>query len=238
MGGVLEALRPAGLALVACALGVGAFGGLGSPRRRREWQAICFLGALAIGWWITFATNEWVKTASQSHFRYFSVSILALVVAATVLLFSFARDAGRTAKALSAAVCAAIIVGLLWRPPVGWSRYGVVENVARYVDFAERNDVRFVVGDYRLTWPTVFELIRRGRPGFGLAWRGEGDRVAIVAAIEAELRNGRSTRAVCIAEPASDCIETAARMSGFEWVEVPQPCADESCLVIQVRRAN
>lgn len=236
--GMLEALRPAGLALVACVLGVGAFAGLGSPRPRREWQAICFLGALAVGWWVAFATNEWVKTANQSHFRYFSVAILALAVAACVLLFSFVRDAGRTAKAFVAAVCMAIAVGVLWRPPVSWSRYEVVENVALYVDFAERNDVRFVVGDYWLAWPTVFELIRRGRPGFGLAWRGEGNRAAIVAAIEAELRNGRLPRALCIAEPASDCIEAAARVSGFEWAEAPQPCADQSCLVIQVRRAN
>jgi len=238
LSGMLEALRPAGLAFVACALGIGAFAGLGSPRPRREWQAIGFLGALAVGWWIAFSMNEWVKTANQSHFRYFSVTILALAIAASMLLFSFVRGAGRTAKALFAAVCAAIIVGFLWRPPVGWSRYGVVENVATYVAFADRNDVRFVVGDYWLAWPTVFELVRRGKPGFGLAWRGEGNRAAIVAAIEAELRNGRLPRALCIAEPASDCIEAASRVSGFEWVEAPQPCADQSCLVIELRRAN
>jgi len=238
LSAMVEALRPAGLALVAGALGVGAFAGLGSPRPRREWQAVLFLGALAIGWWIAFATNEWVKTANQSHFRYFSVSILAIAIAAALLLFSFARDAERVMKTLFAAICATILVGLLWRAPVGWSRYEVVENVAAYVDFAERNDVSYIVGDYWLAWPATFELLRRGKPAFGLAWRGEGNRAAIVAAIEAALRNGRVPRALCIAEPASDCIDAAVRVSGFRWIATSEPCAADQCLVIQLQRAN
>jgi hypothetical protein len=238
LAAMLEALRPMGLALVAGALGVGVFAGLGSPRRAREWQAIFFLGALAVGWWIAFATNEWVKTANQSHFRYFSVTILALAIAASLLLFSFVRESHRATRALFGAICAAIVVGFLWRAPVAWSRYEVVGWVADHVDFAERNDVQFVVGDYWRSWPTVFELIRRGKPGFGLAWRGEGNRAAIVATIEAQLRNGKTPRALCIAEPASDCIDAAVRVSGFQWVEASQPCPAEHCLVIQVQRAN
>ncbi len=235
---MIDAMRPAGLALLASVLGVGVFAGLGSPRPRREWHAILYLTALAAGWWIAFATNDWVKTANQSHFRYFSVSILALATAASLLLFSFVRDAGRAARALFGAVCAAIIIGLLWRPPVGWLRYEVVRNVAEYVDFAERNDVMFMVGDYWLSWPTVFELIRRGKPALGLAWRGEGNRAAIVAAIEADLRNGKQPRALCIAEPATACIDAAGRISGFRWTEASEPCRASHCLVIQVQRAN
>lgn len=235
---MLEALRPAGLFVVAGALGVGLFAGLGSPRPRRERHAVLFLTALAVGWWIAFATNEWVKTANQSHFRYFSVSILALVIAASLLLFSFVRDAGRTAKALFGAVCTVIVVGLLWRPPVGWSRYEVVEDLAPYADFAERNEIAFVVGDYWRSWPIVFELIRRGKPGLGLAWRGEGNRAAIVAAIETDLQNGKLPRALCIVETATDCVDAAARISGFRWVEAPKPCPVGSCLVIQVQRMN
>lgn len=243
--GMSQALRPAGLALVACALGVGAFAGLGSPRRLREWQAICFLGALAVGWWVAFATNEWVKEANQSHYRYFSVTIFALVIAVSILLFSFLRDAGRLAKALSGGICAAIVLGLLWRPPVPWSRYDIVVEVADYVDFAERNDLRFVVGAYWLVWPTSSELVRRGRPGIGLAWRAEGNRAAIVAAIEDSLRQGKVPRALCILEPAADCINRAVEVSGFAWVEAPQVCPADRCLVIEVspavpapRRAN
>lgn len=231
---MLEALRPAGLALVGATLGIGIFAGLGSPRRRREWHAIFFLTALAVGWLVAFATNEWVKTANQSHFRYFAVSILAAVVAVSLVLFSFVREAGRVTKAVVGAVCAAIVVGLLWRAPVGWSRYEVVEAAADYVAFAERDDVAFVVGDYWRAWPVVFELIRRGRPGFGLAWRGEGNRAAIVAAIERDLRNGKKPRALCIGEPASDCVEAAARVSGFKWAMTSEPCPAEYCLVIEV----
>ncbi len=235
---MLDALRPAGLAVVACLLAVGLFTGLGSPRSRRERYAVLYLTALAVGWWIAFATNEWVKTANQSHFRYFSVSILALAIAASLLLFSFVRESGRAARTLFGAACAAAIIGLLWRPPVGWSRYEVVGNVADYVDFAERNDVTFIVGDYWLSWPTVFELVRRGKPALGLAWRGEGNRAAIVAAIETALRNGKPPRALCIAEPAGDCIEAAGRISGFPWVEAPESCPANQCLVIQVKQAN
>ena len=233
-----DAVQPAGLALVACALAVGFFAGLGSPRRGRERHAVLYLTALAVGWWLAFATNEWVKTANQSHFRYFSVSILALAIAASLLLFSFVRDASRTARTLFGTACAAIIIGLLWRAPVGWSRYLVVGWVAEYVDFAERNDVTFVVGDYWVSWPTVFELIRRGKPGLGLAWRGEGNRAAIVAAIETDLRNGKQPRALCLVEPAAACVDAALRISGFRWVEVLEPCPAGQCLVIQVQRAN
>jgi hypothetical protein len=243
--GMSEALRPAGLALVTCAVGVGAFAGLGSPRRPREWQAMCFLGALAVGWWVVFATNEWVKQANQSHYRYFSVTIFALAIAASIMLFSFVRDAGRLAKALSGAICVTIALGLLWRPPVPWSRYDIVVEVADYVDFAERNDLRFVVGAYWLVWPTASELVRRGRPGFGLAWRAEGNRAAIVTAIEDSLRQGKVPRALCILEPAADCIDRAVEISGFTWVETPQVCPADRCLVIEVspagaapRRAN
>jgi hypothetical protein len=238
IGAMLDALRPAGLVIVACALAVGVFAGLGSPRPRRERHVVLFLIALAVGWWIAFATNEWVKTANQSHFRYFSVSILALVIASSLLLFSFVRDGGRATRMLFGAVCAAVIVGLLWRPPVSWSRYGLIENMTEYVDFAARNEIAFVVGDYWLSWPTVFELIRRGKPGLGLAWRGEGNRAAIVAAIETDLRNGKLPRALCIAEPASACTDAAARISGFRWVEAPEPCPASDCRVIQVQRAN
>jgi len=235
---MLDAVRPASLALVACALAVGLFAGLGAPRLRRERHAVLYLTALAVGWWIAFATNEWVKTANQSHFRFFSVSILALAIAASLLLFSFVRDAGRVEQTLFGAVCAAIIVGLLWRPLVSWSRYEVIEDQAQYVDFAERHEIAFVVGDYWRAWPTVFELLRRGKPGLGLAWRGEGNQAAIVAAIETDLRNGKSPRALCIAEPATACVEAAGRISGFRWVETSEPCPASHCLVIQVQRAN
>lgn len=238
LDGMLEAASPVGLVVVAALLVFGAFAGLGSPHPLRERYALLFLSALAVGWWIAFATNEWVKTANQSHFRFFSVSILALAIAAALLLFSFARDGGQRMKMLFAAVCAAIVVGCLWRVPVAWQRYEVVENVRPYVDFAERNDISFVVGDYWLTWPAVFELIRRGKPGFGLAWRGEGNRAAVAVAIEQALRNGKRPRALCIAEPASDCIDAAGRVSGFQWVETSDSCPAESCLVIQVQRTN
>jgi len=238
LDGMLEALRPIGLALVVGALGVGTFAGLGSPRPRREWQAIIFLGVLAVGWSLAFSTNEWVKTANQSHHRYFSVTILALVIAAALFLYSFVRESGRATKVTLGALSAAIVVGFLWRSPVGWSRYEVVENVAEYVDVAERNGLRFVVGDYWLAWPTVFELVRRGKPAFGLAWRGEGNRAAMVAEIEAALRNGEVPRALCIAELASDCIEAAVRVSGFRWIETSEPCPADQCLVIQLQRTN
>lgn len=243
--GISAALRPAGLALVLGVLGVGAFAGIGSPRRPREWQAICFLGALAVGWWIAFATNEWVKQANQSHYRYFSVTIVALVIAASLLLFSFVRDAGRLAKAVSGAICLAIVLGLLWRPPVPWSRYDIVVEVADYVDFAERNDLQFVAGAYWLAWPTAAELVRRGRPGVGLSWRAEGNRASIVAAIKESLRQGKVPRALCIEWSVADCIEPAAEVSGFTWVETSLACPVDRCLVIEVsptvpppRRAN
>jgi hypothetical protein len=232
--GMSEALRPAGLWLVAGLVGAGAFAGLGAPRRAREWQAICFLGALAVGWWIAFATNQWVKDANQSHYRYFSITIFALAIAACVFLFSFVRDTGRLAKSVSGAVCAAIVLGSLWRPLVPWSRYDIIVEVEDYVDFAEREDLRFVVGAYWLAWPTAAELVRRGRPALGLSWRAQGNRAAIVAAIEASLRMGKTPRALCIEWAAADCIVPATEVSGFTWVETSRACPVDRCLVIEV----
>lgn len=231
---IFTALRPAGLVVVGCALAVGGFAGLGHPRSPRERCAGLYLGALAVGWWIVFSINEWVKVANQSHFRFFSVTILALIVVAALLLFSFARHAGRRSKALYGVVCAATIVGCLWRPPVPWAKYEVIEAVAEYVDFAERVEVKFVVGEYWRAWPTVFEVLNRGKPSFGFAWRGEGNRAAIVAAIRDDLRRGRVSLALCIGEPAKDCIENAVKVSGFKWVEASRTCPVGSCLLIQV----
>lgn len=232
--GMLAALRPVSLVVVGCALAVGGFAGLGHPRSRAVRYACLFLGALAAGWWVVFSMNEWVKIANQSHFRFFSVTVLAVIIVAALLLFSFAGDAGRRSKALFGAVCAAMIVGALWRPPVRWAQYDIVGSVADYVEVAEKSGARFVVGEYWRAWPTVFELIRRGKPAYGLAWRGEGNRAAIVAAIQDDLRHGRVSLALCIDEPAEDCIENAVKVSGFKWVEASETCPVESCLLLRV----
>lgn len=231
--GIALAFRPVGLAIVACALGVGAFAGLGHPRGAALRHACLFLLALAIGWWVAFSVNHWVKIANQSHFRFFAVTLVALIIVAALLLFSFARDAGPRLKALYGAVAALVILACLWRPFVPWDKYEAVEAAAPYVDFAARADAQYVVGDYWRAWPVVFELLRRGRPGFGLSWRGEGNRAAIVAAIRAAHREGKVPLALCIGEPATDCIENAEKVSGFAWRESTRTCPLDACLLIE-----
>lgn len=232
--GIAVALRPLGLAAVVCALGVGAFAGLGAPRGRGLWVACLFLLALALGWWVVFSVNDWVRIANQSHFRFFAVTIVALMVVAALLLVSFARDAGPRLKLLYGAACVVAIAACLWRPFVPWEKYEAVETAAPYVELAARSDARYVVGDFWRAWPVVFELLRAGKPGFGLAWRGEGNRAAIVASIRGELRRGRVPTAMCIGETASDCIENADKVSGFIWRESARLCPLDDCLFIEI----
>ena len=150
-------------------------------------------------------------------------------------LLALAAQSGRLAKQCWATLYLVAFLHQVCRAPVPLDEYTVINRTAPNVTFADSQGIKYIAGDYWDVWPTVFQLLNRGKPSFGLAARGEGNLHHLIASINEDLKQDIIPKALCVSETYEICARWASHITGYTWVPPKLPCPELSCRIITMK---
>jgi hypothetical protein len=219
----------AGLALISGITARGAFG-------RTLTLGLVWLVLFGVGWWVAFSQSSWVGM-NQFNSRYFFPSLFAVIITAATGFIAYAVQLPERWKRLAVVALVTGLATSLVLQARSSSGLDAVARVISQVDFARAQQIRYFVGDYWQVWPAVFALLDAPKPAFGLAWRGEANREALMASLTADVAARREVRALCLAQPAATCIDRAQQLTGLRWKAAVETCPGE-CTVLSAGRTS
>jgi hypothetical protein len=211
--------------------------------RFRAAPLIVLVGASALVWWVIFSMSSYVSS-NEFHFRYFFPSILALlVIVAITLTDAFWVLKQRASLVAFGAVLSLILYNIIapYKPMAVWHSSGFYDGVGQYVRTTES---RILTGGYWQVWPALFRIQstdnRRdaeGRPWiYVAASRGKINRPEMDSLIVREIRQGRTTTAVCIGGQTEQCLSELSINTSFSWQFVEEGnCLTMKCYLFRVK---
>ena len=191
---------------------------------------IASLLLFALGWWIGFSANTWVKQ-NDYHFRYFFPVLVIVCLGIALQVFCYLLPWSKSIKDLCILGGVAFMLAYLVRVPVPLSDYSIFARVQPFVEYAQANELRFIAGDYWVVWPTVFRLLDRRDAAFGLATRAVGNVRKMQRALDQEILARGSAKALCAGSDGTRCVRDAELLTGRRWAVIKDYCVG-TCSVI------
>lgn len=189
------------LMVLLAAVGLSVVWGLHRRWVWRVWRLPLILALVAGGWLVVFAHNGWV-VASGSPYRYFYPTCFLLPFAGLLMVTQAASRNLALSAALTVA-CMADVAPNLAVPTRPLQEYPVLQNAARHVAAAPRDQALILVGDYWRVWPALLMCVAEDRSCAAQTLRSGADSPSAVL----EVVRAAETRAsaVCFDLTAAEC---------------------------------
>lgn len=177
------------------------------PNKTRIVYVSVLLFLFCVFWLVLFAAHDWIRINDYSY-RYFTYVIYALFFYIAIAASILVCKAGETLRAGIGGSAAVALTVILWSPFVALHDY----RLFREVEAHNPDHYGLYAGNYWQVWPAVLRSMIAGHRSFGLAGRGEGNRAAVQAFVDAQLSENGSATLLCIDESPDYCLKQVSQI--------------------------
>lgn len=169
-----------------------------------------FLLLFSLGWFFLFSGNAWVA-ANAYHFRYFAPLLLNGLMCFAVGLARLSFPSQMKGVQFFVPVMALLVLTtILVRPWVYVDQYAVT----RMANKQAVDGVYVYAGDFNAAWTGVWGGLQRGEPAYGITYRANGNKNALLRFLENELATRGRLRVNCLSDTIAHCVEQANDYTG------------------------
>ncbi len=165
----------------------------------------------SIGWVLLFSCSKWVET-NNFAWRYFTYVLFAVMFLCALYLARHMNQwtAGRARALTGVGALASVVLLGSNVTRLHFDDY----NVFQRIDALSEPGDRLYAGDYWVVWPSVLRDMRKGHESYGLAYRGEANKVAArKCALRLIKENGRAT-VYCLNDTVQSCLSQVDFVAG------------------------
>lgn len=181
---------------------------------RLESYIIYSIAAFCFFWMIMFTLNKWVEMNQFSN-RYFTFIIYGLLTVAAFQTYKLLRMMGYWSSSVIAGGALILIIVILWNGFVKLPDFNIFKRIQKKVP--ENHEL--YSGDYWLVWPAVFRDMMVGKPAFGLAYRGEGNKEKVRAVVDRQILYKGHFSVLCLNDKTESCEGQISRIVGDSFVD-------------------
>ena len=199
-----------------------------APRLAPLTGLLIVFGAL---WAAGFSQVAWVQ-ANDFSVRYFFPTIFCFCIAASVVIIGAVIRWSSYAKWILGLIMGGYLVVSLLPDQLHINDFTAISATRSQANFARKERIKYITGDYWLVWPLVFTLLDSPGDAFGLTGRGEPQLAAINSAVNSDAATDQPVRALCLGDRASECEADLFYFTARPWTRSLDYCPD--CVIYQL----